>query len=665
MIYLVTNNSKYNTESKIYRLCNLDFVFTYFKDHKIIQLDTETQGFDPYTKELLTIQLGDFDNQFVIDYKTVDIQLLKPLLEKEGVIFILQNAKFDLRFFYHHRIIIKQVYDTFLVEKILTNGMLNIRRSLDHLVSRYCNTDIIDKDIRGQIHWRGLDETVIEYAANDVKYLEIIMHQQLAKAKELGMEKALSLDNRYVRVLAYTEYNGFKLDKEKWIKKCEIDDRNFSNCLNNLNNYIRSNNLNKYIDNQLDLFSSDTKYTLNWASSKQVIKLFKELGINTQIEEDGVLKDSVEASVLKPQADKFDIIPIYLEYKGAEKRLSTYGDTFIRQINPVSGRLHTQFTQLMDTSRLSSGGKDRSTGIDTINFQNIPSDKETRSCFISEEGNTLIVSDYSGQESVVFANKCMDEELLNFYFNGLGDLHSYVAKLCFKEELKDVSEADVKKVRPDLRQKAKGAGFALQYGGTGITIATNLNISLEEGNAVEKAYFEAFQGIAKYFKQCREFAIKNGYILFNDITGRRLFFDKDWLNREKRSLTPEFWDSYRYNKELNTDKYKLELAPKVKNYFRQVGAIERKAKNYPIQGSSADITKAAGIMFFDWLEKEGLLFKVLIPNFIHDEIVVESPKDIALKVSDVLRDCMEKAGDIFCKTIKLKAEPVLTDCWLK
>jgi DNA polymerase-1 len=93
------------------------------------------------------------------------------------------------------------------------------------------------------------------------------------------------------------------------------------------------------------------------------------------------------------------------------------------------------------------------------------------------------------------------------------------------------------------------------------------------------------------------------------------------------------------------------------------GDIERMSLNYPIQGTSADITKLAGIYFFRYLQDNNLLFKVLLPNVVHDEWIVECPEELGNSLAKVLQDCMERAGDMFCKTIKLKADPCVTKFW--
>ena len=358
----------------------------------------------------------------------------------------------------------------------------------------------------------------------------------------------------------------------------------------------------------------------------------------------------------------------YIEYSEAHKVVSTYGDNWFDYINPVTKRIHTNYTQIMNTGRLSSGQKGNpKKGIDQKpNMQNVPSDDRTRSCFVAESGNTLIVADYSGQEQVVLANKSLEPNLLEFYAKGLGDMHSFNAKKIFPKELEGVELNDVKKERPDLRQMAKAAGFAINYGGVGMTIAKNLSLPLETGEMVYQAYFEAFPGLADYFKQAKEKAISDGYITFNDVSKRKCFvygFEEFQGLHAELYGDKKFWTEYKREKAEDSHYFNTYLKPKVRNYFVKKGGIERDALNYPVQGTSADITKLAGVYLFRYLEKNNLLFKVLIPNVVHDEIHVECSKDIADKMSEVLKKCMEDAGDVFCKTVPLKAEPCKTPYW--
>lgn len=79
MIYVVSNEPLISSE--IYQLISIDEALKLLDPLQLVGLDTETEGFDPYTKKLKTIQLGCYDFQIVIDCLTIDVQLLKPYLE--------------------------------------------------------------------------------------------------------------------------------------------------------------------------------------------------------------------------------------------------------------------------------------------------------------------------------------------------------------------------------------------------------------------------------------------------------------------------------------------------------------------------------------------------------------------------------------------------------
>lgn len=379
-------NSNYNNKT------NLKDIISYFKNIEWVAVDTETTGFDPYTEKLYCIQLGTENKQFVIDLYSFDIKFFKNLLESKNL--ILQNAKFDLRFLYKNNIFPNKVYDTYLAEVKLSQGIKNIRRNLQALENKYCNTDYVDKADRGLIHKQGFSDRVIKYCAGDVAVLHKIKEEQEKIGRELQMLEAIRLENEFVLVLAYIEYCGLYLNPKLWKEKVEKAIISLRDSEDKLNNYILSHNLNNYIDAQLDLFSSNRRVTINWNSDLQVKRLFKELGINITIVEKGETKESIESKVLVPQKEDFDIIPLYLNYKKYEKDVSTYGMNFLRHINPVTERIHSSFNQIVDTGRMASGGKQGK--VETPNLQNIPAN-DTRKCFTPQlENYSLCNADYSG-----------------------------------------------------------------------------------------------------------------------------------------------------------------------------------------------------------------------------------------------------------------------------
>lgn len=583
-----------NSSSTDLEETTLEFVLDYFKEKEFIQYDSETNGFDVYNKNLLCFQLGDRNNQFVIIPQY--LQYFKELLENKTLIG--QNLKFDLRFLYHQDIFPNKVYDTFLAEGILYCGIKYHKKGLAYIAKNRLGIDI-DKSVRDTIG-DILTDPIIKYAAGDVMYLEDIRDSQLKEIAEKDLGKVLHIENNFVLPLAYIEYCGFKLNVEQWKKKCEKDIKAAKEALDKLDFYILDSKNMSFIKTQLDLFSSEIKTNINWDSPKQVIEYFKALDIPVTFEDKGEIKESVDAKVVGKYKEKYPIVKDYLDYKEKQTICSRYGETFLKQVKPETGRIHTNYYQILDTGRISSGGKNRQTKEEYINMQNIPSDDETRSCFISTEGNILIDCDYSGQENIILACKSLDPELLNFYDCGLSDLHSFTAFNMYPEIRQTLGETidntvlkRIKKEFEKLRYNAKSAGFAIAYGGNATTIANNENIPIEDAENVYNKYFEAFPGLAAYFNIAKQQGLRDGFIYHNDISRRKSFLcnHQEYLDL-KKELTKDFWDEYRPYKKAEEfrrendpkslpDKHYLRLKKKVKRFFEIKGEIERMGLNYP------------------------------------------------------------------------------------
>jgi ribonuclease D len=183
MIYIVTNQS-FEPFFDGVTFSTIEVCLNYFKNKKELGVDFETEGFDPFTKKALTLQLGDEENQFIIDVSTIDLKHFKELLETKTI--ILHNAKFDLKFLYYHGIIpYNNVFDTFLAERTISLGIDSHRKALDFCVYRHLQV-VLDKSTRGLIHRLGIfHPRVIKYSANDVKYSIPLKRKQQHLLKKL------------------------------------------------------------------------------------------------------------------------------------------------------------------------------------------------------------------------------------------------------------------------------------------------------------------------------------------------------------------------------------------------------------------------------------------------------------------------------------------------
>lgn len=769
MIYYVTGQRElfgWYSGAK-YKCITVEESFEVLNSLSIVGLDTETTGTEIWTGRLLLLQLGNKENQVVIDCTTIDINQYKDYLESNRL-FIIHNAKFDLRWLYKEHIVVRNVYDTYLGEKILFLGFPPgiVSLSLQACCDRYLHV-YLDKTVRGKIH-AGVTEEVIVYAANDVVYLEDIMNAQMKIIAQRGQQNALEIENKFVRVLAYIEFCGIKLDPSRWKAKMVKDEDRLRVAEQKLNDWVVKYVLDKddpsLIQRNYDshkkgkptklkesvyvvipapsLFSEfDTgpQCIINWSSSKQVIRLFKELGFDLLVKDKktGKMKESVESKYIEMQKDKSDIVPLYLEYSAAFKVVTSFGQNFLDAINPITQRIHPTFNQMMDTGRLScgSGGKGRGgktkdddiaeedkdkntttqTNDKSVNIQQLPATEETRAAFVPEEGHLLVDCDYGDQEGHVFTELSNDREWIAFYNDpNERDGHSFVAKMCFPKDLDGIEEGQVKKVRKDLRDLAKKARFCFNYNGQAPTMAANCNIPVDFATEIQDNYFKRFNGIASYFKVQKRDMWDRGYILISKITGLRAYiYDYPILKgieRRKNSMGDSFWDIYKAARDSGRViseipppvmqeiakkfaqgvpieeiairySYKVKKAGKVeerfidinretvyvsvmKHLWKRKSASDSQSCNYPSQGTAAAMTKIAGIRYFNHLVNDGLIFKVLIPNDVHDEYLIEPPEEIAEQEAKKLSECMEYAAAIFCKKVTIKAVPEISDKWV-
>ena len=643
MIYLVTNQlelfKKYPPTIQHRSLTDMMKDVHY---HHILAIDTETEGFDPHTCALIYLQIGTGENEYVIDVASVDISPLKELLESRTL--IMHNAKFDLRFLFKQGFNCTRVFDTFLAESVLTTGMDKPAgyRGLDGCLRRYCKVQL-QKEIRGLIHKERYKES-----------------QELALDNN-DLSSCASLENKFVVALAYIEYCGIHLDTTAWSVKMQEDKRKQAMKVEELSDWVIKNYPgSKFIDNQLSLFEEGTKCSINWNSDKQVLELFKLIGIDTWDAKAG--KHSVDMKLISKQVDKFEILKTYIEYSKTTKLVSSFGQTILDSVNKNTNRIHTTFRQIKDTGRMSCGNR----RTNSPNLQQIPSDDRHRSCFTAEPGNKIIVCDYASQESRILADISNEPNLVKFYTSGGADLHSYAAQVVY-EELATVTLEDIKKFHKDKRQVMKGFNFALAYGGTGETVSRNLNIPIDIAKRAEEDYFKAFSGLKNYFEIAKKKPLSTGYVLIDPVSKRKSFIDfyDDFLALQEKIDTPGFWDDYRQNKSFETEEYLEYYKPTVREYFKMKGIIERKGLNYVIQGTAASQTKYAGIKLFKWIMDNNYFGVVKIVNLVHDEIVVECPEEIVDDVKPKVKQFMEEGANKFMRRIPMIADPEISNHWKK
>lgn len=301
---------------------------------------------------------------------------------------------------------------------------------------------------------------------------------------------------------------------------------------------------------------------------------------------------STNAAVLDKLRGKHPIVEQILDYRTLTKLKSTYADGLLKEIS-ADGRIHTNFQMTVTaTGRLSSTEP---------NLQNIPVRRELgaqiRKMFVASPGKVLVDADYSQIELRLLAHIANDETMIAAFRSG-EDIHAVTASQVFGVPLAEVT--------PLQRSHAKAVNFGIVYGISAFSLAQDIGVFQSEAKAYMDSYFAKYHGVHEYMTRVVEQAKADGYV--TTLFGRR------------RDLP-----------ELKSSNFNL----------RSFG--ERVALNMPIQGTAADIIKAAMVRVDARMRAEKLQARLLLQ--VHDELIVECPAEEAETVKAILVDEMEHVVD--------------------
>ena len=615
MVYLVTTNQEL-FKSDTYTIISKEEAYNKIAECGVIELDTETTGFDPHTCNLLTQQFGTENDQFVIDNKTIDPMYFKPILESNRL-FILQNAKFDLRFFLKLGINIRNVYDTFLVECILTTGLEDRKLGLDALAMKYCGA-VLDKSIRGGIHREGLTTRVVKYCADDVTYLKQIMDKQMEQVRKYNLENVVRLENQVTRVFARMEYTGISINKIKWLEIAEITGKGTLEIEGKLDSILKAEpKLNKYIPKyvQTSLFEYETRELgINWGSPLQKLNILKDLGFDT---------DSTGDRFLQTNKDKHPLVKELINYNRYSKLESAFGKEFLKFVNRNTGRIHYDVWQILSTGRIS---------VSEPNLNQIPSKgelgKQIRNCFIPQQGYKIVGGDYSGMELRIIAEFSKDPLWVNAFNDGQ-DLHSVLCAATFDIPITDVKQETPFKKGVAYRDIQKTINFGLAYGMSKFKLADTMQIPVGEADKIIKKFFKVVPDVEKFLNGLGELAKARGYIKSGQPYGRIRWF-AGYDNKE--------------------------------NFIRQ-GEIERAGKNTPIQGTNGDIIKSALVKVQRFIDARALPINILLS--VYDEIQTECPEDLSEWWKLELDKLMVESAQEVIKSVPIVVDCKIADYWDK
>jgi len=510
------------------------------------------------------------------------VDALKPFFENEGIEKIGHNLKYDIEVLKNYNVKVQGKYfDTMLAHYLLHPDM---RHKMDVLAETYLFyktmpiEDLIGKKGKNQKSMRDVaPELIKEYAGEDADITFRLKQYFVPKLKEGGVENVFKdIEVPLVGVLADMEFEGIKVN-EKALKSYSDE-----------------------LHEELVKLQSDIKDLAGVdfliSSPRQLGNvLFETLKLSDKPKKTKTGQYATGEDILVGLKGVHPIIEKILDFREIGKIKSTYVDALPREINPVSGKIHTSFNQAVAaTGRLSSNNP---------NLQNIPirSDrgKRVRAMFVpSTDKHTLLAADYSQIELRIIAAISKDEAMILAFNNG-EDIHAATASKVFNVPIDEVTR--------EQRGNAKTINFGIIYGVSAFGLSNQTDLSRKEAKELIDNYFESYPGIKKYIDGQIAFARENGYV--KTLLGRR-----------------------RYLKDINSRNAVVR------------GHAERNAMNAPIQGSAADVIKIAMINLQKAMKDAGLKSKMLLQ--VHDELVFDARKDELDVLKPMVKKYMENAIDI-------------------
>ncbi len=567
--------------------------------------DTETTSLNPLEAQLVGIAFSwEPGKGFYIPFPEEKeeaqeiIEQLRPFFESEKIEKIGQNLKYDIKVLDKYHIKVKgKCFDTMLAHYLINPDM---RHNMDVLAETYLNytpisiTELIGKKGKNQMSMREVPlDKQTEYAVEDADItfqLAQKFRPELAEAKTEDLFNDIEIP--LLHVLADMELEGIKLDTE----------------------FLHS--LSKDLDN--DIKNLETKIyeeageEFNIGSPKQLGEiLFDKMKLVDKPKKTKTGQYSTAEDVLSYLAKDHPIIQHVLEYRGLSKLKSTYIDALPGQVEPTTGRVHTDYMQTVAaTGRLSSNNP---------NLQNIPirteRGRQVRKAFVPRnEDYILLAADYSQIELRIIAALSQETTMIEAFKNG-EDIHASTASKVFNIPLNEVTR--------EQRSNAKTVNFGIIYGVSAFGLSNQTDLSRGEAKDLIDTYYKTYPKLRNYISEQIDFARENGYV--QTVLGRR-----------------------RYLKDINGSNAIVR------------GAAERNAVNAPIQGSAADIIKIAMINIHKKLEEGNYRTKMLLQ--VHDELVFDVYKPELEELKTMIKTEMENA---YTLSVPLDVELGVGDNWLQ
>jgi DNA polymerase-1 len=561
--------------------------------------DTETTELDPYKGNLRLLQLSTGRNTYVFDvfrlggsdpHANEALAPLRELLEDASITKIAHNAKFDLKWVRHHLgCETNGVFDTFLASVLIAAGDGDRRHSLADVAKFFTDVELDKSEQVSDWNAPELSQSQLQYAARDAQVM-LSLHEQMAdRLAADGLTQVAALEFDCLMPIAEMELCGVYLDEARWREQLERVKVAQAAAANELQEMLAAGIA------QASLFG---RPEINLDSQQQVHDALVNLGVP--------MPNSTRAWELQPLVENYPVIGKLLDYRAAQKSMTSFGENTLEFIEPTTGRIHADFRQIgAPTGRFSCSNP---------NLQQIPHDAAYRRCFRAPEGRKLVIADYSQIELRILADFSGDENFIKAFESGQ-DFHTMTASQVFNVKPEEVTA--------DQRSFAKRLNFGIVYGVGASRFGLMTGLSQTEAENTMRRYFGTYRNLDAYLRE----------------SGRSVIDGRTARTKSGRLLRVRYDENDRAS----------------------IGAARRYGVNMPIQGTSADILKRSLRLLHDSLR--GTSGKLV--NIVHDEVMVECDAAEADLIAAKLDESMVSAGREFVTRVPIKTDVHIADEWSK
>lgn len=469
---------------EISKLEDIDEFINKVKENNELIIKTVTREGNILDKRIKYIFLS-VDGKKIYYVEENSIHKLEYIFTSNEIKKLGYNLKDDYIALKPYGIKLENIYFDITIAEYLIDSMSSTSYECSAIAMKYLTKkvktkeELLGKGVKAKKYQDLSFEELSSHISQIIDTVKSVMPIMEENLKESNMDGLLyHVEMPLVEVLAYMEYEGVKVDKEK---------------LNELGSQFKE--IIKKLESEIYKISGE-EFNIN--SPKQLgVILFEKLGLP-------VIKKtktgySTNAEVLDKLKDQSPIIDKIIEYRQIVKLNSTYVEGLLSIINPIDGRIHSSFNQTITTTgRISSTEP---------NLQNIPVKLEMgrniRKVFISDKGCKLVDADYSQVELRVLAHMSQDETMIDAFKHN-EDIHTKTASQVFNVSMDEVTSKQ--------RSDAKAVNFGIVYGKSDFGLSEDLNIPVKQAKEYIENYFNKYNKIKEFMDNIIEDASSNGYV---------------------------------------------------------------------------------------------------------------------------------------------------------